>query len=260
MTAVVTLSDQAYFEKAKNTITDVRTRGQWTGTIVYIAVDFDPPNDFLTMYDVQVAKFPRIHTEKIIETFTKTPLTQPTHDGREFKKLTQWEKLHVFDNYFKQWNRVIFFDAGLRVLDSLENFLCLDWKGKFLALDDAWNDPNKKFNRQLETVKQPEVLEQYIQEFGKDVLDGKYFLNCMWVCDTSLPFTKEELIQTMNTYPLWRTNEMGVMNTIITFKYRLWTPFPIHAQNGKFLFDWCEYNRPGTRWDNYCALKYAATL
>lgn len=261
-TAIVTLCDQPYFEKAKQTINDLRTRGQWLGKIVLIAVDFIPDEATTTLLDVQVKQFPRIDLKNLLESYKRNPLSTKTNDEREFKKTTQWEKLHVFDEYFRQWERIMFVDAGLRILDSLTNFLCLDWKGKFLAHDDTWNEPTKKFSGQLELVNQPTVLEQYMEAFGKESLDQKFFLNCLWIYDTNLLniIKKEELIETMDKYPLWRTNEMGVMNTIITFKYRLWTPLPLLAENGKFLFDWCEYNRRGTRWEQYCALKYPVTL
>jgi len=53
---------------------------------------------------------------------------------------------------------------------------------------------------------------------------------------------------------------MGVMNIFFTFHLKVWTPFPTLAKNGKYLFDWCEYNRPSTQWYEYCALKYPVTL
>jgi len=260
MTAVVTLCDAPYYEKAKATIRDIRTKGQWAGPIILIAVDFQPDPLFLKETDTQAKYFSRISIDRLLEAYRKNPLSTATHDEREFKKTTQWEKLHVFDPYFKQWERIMFVDAGLRILDSLDNFLCLEWKGKILAQDDTWNDQTKQFRGQLETVNQPRVLEEYTNIYGKHILDEKFFLNCMWIYDTSLPITKEELIETANKYPIWRTNEMGVMNTIFTFKYKVWEAFPLVATNGKFLFDWCEYNRPGTNWTQYCALKYPVTL
>jgi len=259
-TVVVTLCDAPYFEKAKNTIHDLRGRGQWTGPIVLIAVDFTPDEEFIAKNSIQVKQFDRINVDYIIDIRRQFPFTEPSNDGREFKKVTQWEKLHCFDPFFKQWDRLIYFDAGLRILDSLEHFLNLEWQGRLLALDDGWNDPSKRFGRQLETIKQPDVLENFVKTYGSDVLDRSYFLNCVWIHDTSLPVTKEELIDVMNRFPIWRTNEMGVMNAVFTFKYNCWTPFPLTIPSGKYLFDWCELNRPGTHWTQYCALKYPVTL
>lgn len=260
-TALVTLCNEKYFNKAVTTIIDIREKGDWKGTIVLIAVDFVPTKDFCSLYNIEIAQFPKIPTDELIEIYKKKPLSIPTHDNREFNKVTQWEKLHVFDTYFKKWKRVMFVDAGLRILDSLDNFLSLDYKDKFLALDDTWNDKQKGFSCQLERKNSPETLKEYIDTFG-DVLYEKYFLNCLWIYDTSIlkTVTKQEMIDTMNKYPLWRTNEMGVMNTLITFKYKLWQPLPLIAKNGKYLFDWCELNRSNTKWFNYCGLKYAVTI
>jgi len=259
-TAVITLCDAAYFEKAKTTLLDLRSRGRWSGPLVLIAVDFVPDPVFVKEQAIQVVSFPRISLEHLLAAYKQNPLSVATHDGREFKKTTQWEKIHVFDPFFKQWERVLYVDAGLRILDSLDPFLALDWKGKLLAQDDTWNDSTKQFRGQLEMINQPERLKAYTQAYGPEVLNQKFFLNCMWIHDTALPITKEELIEVMNKYPIWRTNEMGVMNTVFTFKYKVWSPFPLTTPSGKYLFDWCEHNRPGTHWSQYHALKYPVTL
>jgi len=260
-TVCVTLCDEPYFHKAIQTIRDIRTVGQWKGDLILITVGFTLAEELSKKYSIQTVSFPLVPTEKLREHYQLNPLSTPTCDGREYKKCTQWEKLHVFDTYFKQWDRVIFVDAGLRILESLELFLSLEWKGRFLAPDDTWNDENKRFRCQVETINTPHILESLVSSYG-DLLDQKYFLNCMFLFDTSLlsNTSKEEMIDIMDKYPLWRTNEMGVMNVFFTFHLKVWTPFPTYAKNGKYLFEWCEYNRSNTKWYEYCALKYPATL
>lgn len=261
-TVFVTICDEAYFGKAIQTIQDIRGKGQWAGPIVLIAVGFTPSKELCDQYILEYVQFPTIPTDYLLEQYRKNPLSIPTHDRREFTKVTQWEKLHLFDTYFKQWERVVYLDAGLRILDNVENFLCLDWKGKFLAPDDTWNDANKRFRCQLEMTNNPHVLTSFTETYGAGILDETYFLNCMWIYDTALLTVsyKNDMIDIMNRYPLWRTNEMGVMNVFLCFQHRLWTPFPLVAKNGKYLFDWCELNRPSTHWQQYCALKYPVTL
>ena len=51
-TVVVTLTDAGYFSRAKRTIIDVRSRGEWTGDIVLITVGFDAPRNFLDYYNI----------------------------------------------------------------------------------------------------------------------------------------------------------------------------------------------------------------
>jgi hypothetical protein len=261
-TVFVTICDAPYFDKAVRTIQDLRIVGEWSGPIVLIAVDFTPDSAFCECYGVQVVSFPRIPTNTLIAEYSRNPLSIPTHDRREFTKVTQWEKLHVFDSFFQAWERVVYLDAGLRILDTVENFLCLEWKGKFLAPDDTWNDANKRFRCQLEMTNNPSVLQSYVETYGEGVLNETYFLNCMWIYDTAILSTpiQQEMLECMNRFPLWRTNEMGVMNTILVFQHRLWAPFPLTARNGKYLFDWCELNRPSTHWKQYCVLKYPVTI
>jgi len=258
-TVIVTLCDEPYLAKALQTIKDIRGVGQWTGDLVLITVGFTPSEE-LSKYSVDCVSFPGIPTEKVREFYREHPLTTPTCDGRETKKCTQWEKLHVFDPFFTQWERVLFIDAGLRLFDSVNVFLSLDWRGKFLAPDDTWNDETKRFRCQIEETHSPEIRASLVERYNP--LEEKFFLNCIFLFDTSLltDSSKEEMIQIMDTYPLWRTNEMGVMNIFFTFHLKVWTPFPTLAKNGKYLFDWCEYNRPSTQWYDYCALKYPVTL
>ena len=63
-TVAVTLCDAAYFGKAITTINDLRTRGQWTGPIVLVAVDFTPDATVLKQFNVQTISFPRIPLDK----------------------------------------------------------------------------------------------------------------------------------------------------------------------------------------------------
>lgn len=260
-TVFVTVCDEAYWLKAKRTIVDVRSAGGWTGDFVLVAVDFTPNKTWCAFHRVQVVSFPRIPTDVLLTAYRANPLSIPTHDRREFDKVTQWEKLHLFDPFFRAWERVIYVDAGLRILASVEPFLSLDWRGRFLAQDDTWNNGNT-FACQLELKNNPEALDRFLRAYGSEVLTSSYFLNCMWIYDTKLQdrATKQRFMEVMNAYPLWRTNEMGVMNIVLHFQQEVWRPFPLVASNGRFMFDWCELNRPGTTWQQYCALKYPVTI
>lgn len=253
-TAIVTVTDAGYFHKALQTIRDIRSIGGWSGDLVVICIDFEIEQEIVEQFKITMVSFPKINIEGFLNAIREKPLSISTCDGREWKKQNQWEKLHVFDPWFKQWDRVIYFDAGMRILDSLDNFLDVDWVGQFVAPDDDQWGWTKKFSEQLEMSNWPEVVNQ-LQTDCPGVLDGRYFLNCMWIYDTRLGISKDELIDTIGRYPLWRTNEMGVMNVVIHFKMKKWYALPLYAKNNKILFDWSEHNRGG-RWQDYCAMKY----
>ena len=269
-TVFVLVTDQGYIHKAKRTILDLRTRGLWLGDIVLINIDnAHLGRNYLDFYRVTEKKFPIIEEKyELLQKLHYAPFLDSI-DGREISKVNQWEKLHVMDPYFRQWDRVVFLDSGLRVLDDVySTILQLDYRGKFLAPDDGGNyvelpNPNKLFHTQVSQAN-PSRLTKLKEDFPKvEELLEPYFLNCMWVYDTAILdiCTKEEMIQGMLDYPICLTNEMTMMNLFIHFKYGLWERFPVRAHNGKILFDWCEANNPKpSSWRDYCFIKYPNTI
>ena len=144
-TVVVIVTDLSYFHKARRTIIDVRSKGEWKGDLVVISIDFDLPHNFIDYYSIRPYKVKHINTSSVLEKYKKSPI-RPTCDNREFNKLHQWDKFYVFDSWFLQWKRVIYLDAGLRVLDKLDYLMELDCKDCFMAPDDAAPyDENKRF-------------------------------------------------------------------------------------------------------------------
>ena len=259
MTAFALITDILYFPRAEQTINDLRTRGKWSGTVVLATIDFELSDDFKSKYNVTGVRFEPIDKSGLLEKIG--PNGFANSDKRELHKLNQWEKFHIFDEYFTQWERIVFLDAGLRVLDTVEHLLELDYKGKILAPNDAapYFHPDKVFKHQMDHAK-PELIEQVTTEFGNNILESQYFLNCMWIYDTDILkiCDKKQMIEAMNTYPVCRTNEMTIMNLLLHFKYGLWQAFPIKTKSGeKYLFEWNESNHPfPTSWTDYCYMKY----
>lgn len=257
-TTIVLVTDANYFLRTAITIQDIRVKGNWKGEIQVITTDFDLSKDYKDGYNVKELKFPQIETYELLEKIGPNGFSDG--DGRELNKLTQWEKLHVFDDYFCKWKRVIFMDSGIRVFYSINNLLDLEFKGKFVCPNDLGDGPEKNenlFHCQISKDK-PELIEELVNEFGEKILNSAYFLNCIWIYDTDIlqVCKKEDMIETMNKYPIFKTNEMGIMNLLLNFKHGLWQPFPWKAPNGKYLFDWSDYNHPGSKPDDYCFLKY----
>jgi hypothetical protein len=258
-TVFVTLCNESQQHRAHQTIKDLRTRGEWVGDIVLVTVDYKPSPEFLTEYQVTSVQFARFDVSHYVAKLREKPFTVPTNDGREFNKTVQWEKLHLFELWFRErWERVVFLDAGLRVLAPVTSLLALPWRGRFLAPDDT-QGKTYRFRVAVETENWPDALHLLQTRYGLD-LEDRYFLNCMWVYDTNLAIPVEEFLS-MLEYPVWRHNEMGAMNAILHFHRRLWTPFPEKQPDGKYLFDWCELNRGScAHWSEYTFLKYPITL
>jgi len=261
---VVLVTDHHYFHKAKRTILDVRSRGQWVGDIVLFTIGFDASRNFLDYYRIQAHRREHLPTDRVLEQYRTHPI-RPTCDNREFTKLTQWDKFYAFDPLLSQWDRVVYLDAGLRVFDSISILLDVPCKGSLLAPDDAApTDAHKRFGGIIETDRNPEVVSRLFQEFHPSILTERYFLNCIWMYDTQLLQRPcmSEMVRMMNDYPICRCNEMTIMNLYFTFKLGVWKPFPewVSLPSGpKRLFGWTEhdrdYDRAGT-WRDFCFLKY----
>ncbi len=256
-TCFVLVTDRCYFSKMLNTIKQLREVGKWKGDIVVIAVGFK----MLPLSGIIVKQFDQINTTNLISKIPEHGFINS--DKRELNKTNQWEKLHVFDNYFRRWDRVCYLDSGMNIYSDIGPLLELDHSGKFLCPCDAgvgkYHNDNAIFTFQIDHSDQ-QLVKKLIGVFGKEILISDYFLNCMWVYDTYLlNFTnKEYLITLMNEYPLCRTNEMVIMNLVFNFKLKVWKPFPEFCGDGneRILFEWSDLCRPGTSKNDYIFLKY----
>ena len=258
-TVFVVVTDYNYFPKAEQTIKDLRSTGEYMGDIVVISVNFSLNNNFIDLYSIIEVKFPEINKTPMLE---KIGEKFPDGDGREFDKINQWEKLHVFDDYFLKWDRVVFMDAGLRIVDTVSHLLDLDYKNCIIVADDNGTHHSTKVFKNQISYYDKELVTKLINDFGDDILEKSYFLNCMWIYDTDILkiCNKEQLIEAMNKYPLCKNNEMTLMNLMFNFKYNLWKPLPECTPSGKFMFEWCELNHPGKTWKDFCYIKYPVTL
>ena len=182
-TAFVTLTDRNYFYKARVTIRDCRTYGRWEGTIVLIVVDFMPTYEEVIDLGPNLIIYPVEHIDhKALWDIWKQHPIRTQADGRHYKKVYQWDKLYVFHPFFKNWDRILFLDAGSRVCNPVQPLLSLDYKGKILCPDDS--DPYDNGNRlaiQFDFDANPDATRHFVETFGQDCLQEHYFLNCFYL-------------------------------------------------------------------------------
>ncbi len=221
---------------------------------------FDLNANFADFYDVTEVKFDIIDKTQMLQLIGENGFSDG--DKRELTKLNQWEKLHIFDDFFMQWQRVVYLDSGLRVLDDVSHLLELDYKGAVIAPRDGKIDAPITFDTQI-SHDNAELVAKLLAEYESNILQSNHMLNCVWIYDTDILqiCNKMQLVEAMNQWPLCKTNEMTIMNLLLHFKYKLWKPFPVNASNKKILFDWCELNssKP-TTWRDYCLIKYPVTI
>ena len=159
------VTDKAYFYKSQITINDLRTAGKWNGDVAVVTIDFDLDDEYKQQNNIIEVKFPMIDKSLLLEKIG--PGGFLNSDKREIHKLNQWEKLHIFDDYFSKWNRVVYLDCGLRVLDDVKYLLELDYKDKLLAPNDAAPNfrPDQIFRFQVDWAK-PELINLIVNEIA----------------------------------------------------------------------------------------------
>lgn len=254
------MCDQSYFHRAQRTVSDLRL--WWDGDTVLIPIGFTPGREWCSDARVHVVDLAPLDYSELLAAYATFPITKG--DGRHLTKLAQWQKLLVFHPHFaERWQRLLFLDAGMRVLGSLEDLLAVPWEGKVLV----WDDHPKLLGGQLDLDANPKAATRLFADFGGQsaVLASRSFLNCMWVLDTSLTsdgklFT--ELCTAMNAYPICLCNEMTIMNLVLGVRHGVWDFLPRDRSpsSNKYLFDWSEANRPGTTWRDYALIKYSSTM
>ncbi len=254
-TVIVLVSDNKYFNKAKRTIIDIRSKGEWNKDLVLITIDFDLNNNFKDFYNVIEVKLPYLNF-KINEKLKNK--CYENSDKREIEKINQWQKLNVFNPYFKKWDKVIFFDAGFRILDKIKYYDEIEFENYLVAPLDNNGIPLEKIFSQTYI----EDYNQYIQDYGTKYFKEGYLMNCMFLYDTKILnlFDFDDFINEVDKYTIWRLNEMSYMNFYFYIKLDIWKKMPefIYNDNGekKVLYEWCEINRPGTNWRYYVGIKY----
>jgi hypothetical protein len=257
-TVFVTLCDNSdYYRRAKLTLAELRDSGRWMGDVVLMTVDFDPE----PIPGVEIHRISHIPTDPLLEIYKTYPLVH-SHDDRWKTKLKQWDKLQVFTDFFRRWERVVFLDAGMRIIAEVQPLLDLEWRGRLLGPDDTEHPASNgmKFRCQVDTKSNPPAYRALLEEFSESILEeSSYLLNCMFVFDTALldKISYTELLDTMYAYPIATCNEMTIMNLVFYFRHKVWTPFPAKI-GSRYLFGWNETNyiRRPARWVDFYFMKY----
>jgi len=254
-TVFVTLSDPAYFPRAQRTLHELRTLGKWTGDVVLIAVDFEPP----PLKDVILYKTSHIPTEALLEFYKECPITKG--DSRHITRIYQWDKLQVFSYFFRQWDRVVFLDAGMRVFNPVAPLLALDCTGTLYAPDDSEYPPNPalRFRNCIDDLACPEKYRELLETYSPEILSRRFFVSAMFMYETALleRVSYGELLDTMYRYPIGTCNDMWLLNLIFNCKYDVWKPLPKQL-DGLYTFGYNESPFNGTpgEWTDFICTKF----
>lgn len=247
---VILMCNKPYLDKAKNTIDQIRNIGKYKDDIVLL-IGNDLKNENIIIDNVIIKYFLDIDRSDIIEILKIKPIS----DGREFNKIFQWHKIHIFDVYFKKWKKCLYIDAGMHIFNPIEKILNLDCFNNLVAHSDSYPTYEWKLKNQFDFKQFPEL---YNELYSKYDLEIDYFQSGILLYDTNIidANTKDNLLELSNKYINSRTNEQGILNLYFNCIKKIWTPMKI-KDDETYYYDYWERNN--LKYSNYIMLKYPKT-
>jgi hypothetical protein len=252
--------NDGYADKCITTLNDIRTRGAYNGDIVFFYdEDFEKTNmEYLQIienkYKCILKKFDKMDFSRQITILDRAE--HKKYPSRE--RIFQYFKFNLFQTFFKQWDRILYLDCGMRVYHPIERILKLDCTNKIMAHHNAypyyqeWDMLEFFFEIRTEHDIAKELLENYNLKFSD------YFISSLLYFDTSIieDNTFQNLVDLMNKYPIAVTNDQSYLNLYficIKNQYKRLPP----ADHDSWLFDfWERFNAKCT---DYVMLKYPKT-
>lgn len=241
------------------TIEELRTVGQYKDDIVLMYGDdmieiFEsaPVTDFknqLTKFDVGLKYFPTIDRTKFTDMFKIKPFVEG--DKREITKTFQFHKFHLFNEYFKKWDKIFYIDVGMYIFKPIDKMLNIDCKNKLLAHSDAYPYYKTKLNSQFESKAYPEIYQKLKSNYKLNI---DFFQSGILMFDTNIikSNTFDELIKLSEEYFISKTNEQGILNLYFNSKLKIWTQIQIKDDETYYYDMW---ERPKHKKNDYIMLK-----
>jgi len=240
-------TNNAYLDKAKRTIDEIRRKGQWTGDLVlFHDSELDNLSQLKEEYTLTLKKFPKIDTSKVEQELDN-------NKSAKYKnlraKMFQYFKFNIFNTYFKQWDSVLYIDVGMHIMNPLQRFFDLDIKGKLLANSDS--QPSFEWTLENQFDLNSEYSKNLIEHYDLNKKD--YFQSGVLLFDTHIieENTVSKLIELMNAYPI-ANGDQAIMNLYFLNMRNLWTQLPLRDNEG-LLYDYDERNN---KKEDYIMIKY----
>jgi hypothetical protein len=248
----VTLSNEPYLDRAHQTIQELRENGKYDGEIVVIIgddlkdrIDYDDDK-------VIIKYFPTIDRTASLEKIANSRIS----DGREFAKIFQWQKTYCFHEYFKNWNKCCFIDAGMRIIKPVDKIINLNCENKLLAHSDSYPTYERILSCQFDSLYFSELFDELKANYDLDI---DYFQSTIMLYDTNIikDNTFNTLIELSNKYYNTKTNEQAIFNLYFTCYKKVWEQLKIKDEE-TYYYDFFE--RDSQTYKNYIMLKYPKTL
>ena len=260
-TVIALMCNKEQINRAYRTIIQIRTKGEYNGDIVLffdedILSEMDTLNNIKSLLNVILKQLPKIDNTIMLEVLNriKTPTAYP--NAKE--KIFILHKFNVCHVYFKQWDKLLYIDAGMHIYNKIDRILQLDCKDSFMAHSNCYPSNYFRWNlrHQFDLINEPEIVKRLYDNFDMSIKDN--FQATMMMFDTNiiLEDTLPKLIELSNEYPISVAVDQGTFNLYFLCIRNLWKPIPIMDKEG-FLYDFSE--RYDYKYNEYVMLKYPRT-
>lgn len=230
---IVFVCNKKYFNRFISTCTNLIEKGNYSGNIcLIIGDDLNNTNllnhNLIKSNNIIVKYFPDI---QFPDSFYKINNNIGT-DGRNKKKKFQWHKLHLFNVYFKQWEKIFYLDCGIKILKDISPILNIETTNTLLAHSDSY--PTYKWKLFFQFDKSKTSYYSKLEE--KYDLNIDYFQSTIMLYDTKIieEETYKNLLNIAIKYPISKTNEQGIMNLYFNCEKKIWKQIPFGDENIKY--------------------------
>jgi len=260
---LVLFCNTPFLKRAFKTIRQARLIGQWQDDILLLVSQELYKNEQLQFISKKMNIILREIPERNFDSIIRVWKKNPHHKNYVYAMTRQfiYNKFHIFDTYFKQWDIVLYLDAGADIQGPLERIkqACIptnllyahsnaypayEWKlSDEFDIDLFENEDSKR-----------EFLTTYSSFFDRD-----YFQSTVCIYDTKIiePDTVNRLFELSEKYPIAIHMDQGILNLYFNCERGLWKQIPVSDSIG-FLYDYTE--RKGCLTKDYLIIKYGHTI
>jgi len=242
---IVLFFNKAFYEKALDTIKQIREVGLYNGEIVCFV------GDDLKDHITQV-----LNSNIVVKYFPDVERAKEKNDLFGVNKPFQFHKFYVFHKWFREnYKKCLHFDVGMQIYKPLDKIINLDCTGKLLAHSDAYPTHKWKLRDQFDKKKFPEQYKELSETYD---LNRDYFQGTILLYDTSIiaDDTFSFLVDMSNRFYNNKTNAQGFMNLHFNCTRDLWEQIKMKDKDTRY-YDFFE--RKNLTTDDYIMLKYPKT-
>lgn len=210
-TCVVFVTNNAYIDKFQATYQQLITVGGYKGDVCLVIGDdlVDTPFAAEMQKKVLVKHFPNFVFPPLIQETMKSLKRLPMW----FEKIFQYHKFHLFDTFFKRWDRIFYIDSGITIRAPIQPILDSFVPNVVLAHSDAYPTYQWKLRNQFDQTTESELHKNYN-------LDGDYCQTTILYYDTSIIHSEmvDDLFTLTCKYPTSITNDQGIIALYLTHR------------------------------------------